>query len=136
MAGSYKGYAHNIESIEKMRNAATGRTHTDLVKSSRSDNRKGENNSFYGLNHKLDSLYLIRSAATKRVKLPVTSIKVEITDLETKTTVLHDSIRKAAHAINSDIKTILRREKLQMEKGINTFYRNKYIITFKRNAFK
>ena len=39
---------------------------------------------------------------------------------------------KAAIAINSDIKTILRREKDQKEKGINTPYKKQYIISVKR----
>ena len=36
-------------------------------------------------------------------------------------------------SINSDIKTILRREKTQKEKGINTPYRNRYLILIKRD---
>jgi hypothetical protein len=46
---------------------------------------------------------------------------------------VYSSIRKAAESINSDIKTILRREKIQTEKGINTPYRNKFLICIKRN---
>jgi hypothetical protein len=42
------------------------------------------------------------------------------------------SIRKAAKAIKSDIKPILRREKQQIEKGENTPYKNRYIIYIKR----
>ena len=41
--------------------------------------------------------------------------------------------RKAANSMNSNIKTILRREKLEKEKGLKTPYKNKYIITIKRN---
>jgi len=68
----------------------------------------------------------------KNKKSLVSKIKVEITDVETKITTVYVSIRKAAEAINSDIKTILRREKSQKNKGINTPYRNKYIISIKR----
>jgi len=60
-------------------------------------------------------------------------MKVEITDLETKVTTLFVSIRKAAIAIGSDIKSILPREKNQIEKGINTPYRGKYMIIIKRS---
>jgi hypothetical protein len=38
------------------------------------------------------------------------SLEVEITELETKITTVYFSIRKAAKAINSNIKTILHRE--------------------------
>jgi len=59
-------------------------------------------------------------------------INVEITDIETNITTKYDSIRSVAKAINSDTKTILRREKSQLEKGINTPYRGRYIIKIKR----
>ena len=69
----------------------------------------GENNPFYGKNHTLDTLKLLKIAAQSRTNPPVVGLEVEITDLETKTTSTHTSIRKAAESINSDIKTILRR---------------------------
>jgi len=136
IAGSSKGYTHTVESLEKMRDAALGKKHSDLTKKAMSDSRKGEKNPFYGKTHLLESLDLIKSAANKRVITPVTGIKVEITDLESKTTTFYDSIRKAAQFINSDIKTILRREKTQLEKGINTPYRKRYIITLDRSTLK
>ena len=77
----------------------------------------------------------MKSAALNRINLPISStrsLEVEITDLETKITTNYFSIRKAAKAINSDIKTILRRETQQIEKGINTPYKNRYIINIKR----
>jgi hypothetical protein len=63
----------------------------------------------------------------------ITRLEVEITDLETKITTVYKSIRNAAESINSDIKTLLRREKSQLEKGINTPYRKRYIIVIKRD---
>jgi hypothetical protein len=75
----------------------------------------------------------MRAAAGNRENLPVPGIEVEITDLQTKLTTTYDSIHKAANAIDSDIKTILRREKSQLEKGVNTPYRNRYIIVIKRS---
>lgn len=74
----------------------------------------------------------MKAAATNRDKLPVSGLEVEITDLETKITTIYKSIREAAKAIGSDIKTILRREKSQIEKGINTPYRKRYMILIKR----
>lgn len=132
VAGNSKGYKHKLESIDKMRNAALGRLHTDEVKLAMSESRKNENNPFYGKKHSLDSIALMKSAAALRKDLPVPGIEVEVTDLTTKITTIYDSIRKAASAIDSDIKTILRREKIQNEKGINMPYRNRYVITIKR----
>jgi group I intron endonuclease len=116
-----------------MRQASLGRKHTEEVKQNMSNARKSINNPFYGKTHTKKSLALMKAAALIRLKSPVKGIKVEITDLETKLTTVYDSIRKAALAINSDIKTILRREKSQIKKGINTPYKNKYIIVIIRN---
>ena len=58
---------------------------------------------------------------------------MEITDLISGNTEVFSSIRKAAKSINSDIKTILRREKLQILKGDETAYRNRYLISINRN---
>jgi len=63
----------------------------------------------------------------------VPGIKVEITNLETKITTVHESVCKAAKFIGSDIKTILRREKSQILKGINTPYKKIYMIVIKRD---
>ena len=134
IAGNSKGYKHTIESVEKMRQASLGRKHTEEVKQNMSNTRKSINNPFYGKTHTKKSLALMKAAALIRLKSPVKGIKVEITDLETKLTTVYDSIRKAALAINSDIKTILRREKSQIKKGINTPYKNKYIIVIIRNS--
>ena len=82
----------------------------------------------YGKTHSEKSLALLRVAAKNRKKLPVPGIEVEITDLESNITTTYESIRKAASAINSDIKSLSRYEKSQILKGINTPYRGRYII--------
>ena len=128
-----KGYKHTIESIEKMSKVAIGRKHSDEVRRLMSDNRKGKDNPFFGKKHKPETIVLFKEIAENREKFPVKGIEVEITNLDNKTTTIYSSIREAAKAIDSDIKTILRREKIQVEKGINTPYRNKYIITIKRD---
>ena len=133
VAASSKGYKHSEESIEKIRNAVLGRKHSEEVKQAMSESRKGENNSFYGKKHNEETLSIMRTAAANRIKTPVPGIEVEITDLETKLTTTYESIRKAAIAIGSDIKSISRREKSQLEKGINTPYRNRYMIVIKRS---
>nr|YP_009262018.1 hypothetical protein [Chrysoporthe austroafricana]AMX22093.1 hypothetical protein [Chrysoporthe austroafricana] len=99
-----------------------------------SESRKGINNNFYGKKHTAEALNSLVNAALNRSKLSKPGVEVEITDLDTKLTTSYESIRKAAKAINSDIKSLSRREKSQLEKGINTPYRGKYIIVFKRSS--
>lgn len=132
VAGNSKGYKHTYEAIEKMRSLSLGRTHTEEVKHLMSENRKGENNPFFGKKHNPETIKKLKEIAYNREHLPVSGLEVEITDLETKITTVYSSIRKAAISINSDIKTLLRREKSQIEKGINTPYRKRYIINIKR----
>lgn len=131
-AGNSKGYIHTLESIEKMKNLAKGRKHSKEVKEAMSLNRRGENNSFFNKKHSLDTLSLIRTAALNRKKASKPGIEVEIKDIETNSITVFSSIRKAAISINSDIKTILRREKLESDKRIKTPYKGKYIIIIKK----
>lgn len=126
IARNIKGYKHIINNIEKKRKLSIGRKQTGEVKQPMSESSKGENNPFYG-KHNTESL-----KAAKINQFPVPGLKVEITDLKTKSITLYESIRKAAEAIGSDIKTILRREKLQINKGLNTPYKKRYIIVIKR----
>jgi len=129
-----EGYRlHTAESIEKMCIAGLGRKHTEGVRLAMSESRKGKNNPFFGKTHSDQSLALIKAAANNRIKSAVPGLEVEITDLETKLTTTYESIRKAAVAIGSDIKSISRREKSQLEKGINTPYRNRYMIVIRRS---
>lgn len=50
---------------------------------------------------------LMRTARDNRLTQPVPGIQVEILDIDSNITTVYDSVRKAALAINSDIKTIL-----------------------------
>lgn len=132
-AGSTKGYKHTQESIEKMKMSAIGRKHSDKVKELMSITRKGENNSFYNKKHSSQTIETLKEIAKNRKHVPVKGLEVEITDLQTKITTIHSSIREAAKFLQSDIKIILRREASQVEKGTNTPYRNRYIININRN---
>jgi group I intron endonuclease len=132
VAGNSTGYIHTAESLEKIRQATLGRTHTKEVRQLMSCSRKGVNNAFYGKKHSEETIASLRLAAANRTKLPVQGVEVEITDLVTNLTTSYESIRKAAKAIDSDIKTLSRREKSQLENGINTPYRGRYVIIFKR----
>ena len=127
-AGSSKGYKHSAESVDKIRIATLGRTHTKEVKTCMSDNRIKEKNPFYGKKHSASTIEKLKNIASSRGYLPVSGFEVEITNLETKVTTVYSTIRKAASAIDTDIKTILRREKSQNEKAIHTPYRKKNIL--------
>lgn len=95
-----------------MRTLALGRKHNEEVKKLMSESRNGVNNNFYGKKHTVESIDLIRAAAypfgiMKRTKLSKPGcIEVEITDIEIKLTTIYESIRKAAIAINSYIKSL------------------------------
>jgi group I intron endonuclease len=119
--------------IYKSAGVYAGYKHSDEIRREMSESRRGVNNSFYGKKHTDEAKLAIRTAALNRDKYPVPGIIVDITDLETNITTSYDSIRKAAKDIGSDLKTILRREKSQLEKGINTPYRNRYIIVIHRS---
>jgi group I intron endonuclease len=129
MAGSSKGYKHIPESLEKIRTATLGRKHLEEVKQVMSESRMGKNNPFFGKTHSEESKNLMKAAALNRKGPHVAAIAVEVTDIETKITTVYDSIRKAADALNSDIKTILRREKNPTLKP----YRDRYIINILRD---
>jgi group I intron endonuclease len=119
-AGSSKGYKHLEENLEKMRSAALGRKHTEEIRREMSESRRGINNSFFGKTHTDETKSIISAERRNRLVPPVPGILVEILDIETDITTTFNSIRSAADSIGSDIKTILRREKSQLAKGINT----------------
>ena len=122
-----------MAAIEKMKILTTGRKYNDEVRYPMSKNRRGINNSFYNKNHTSQTIERFKAIASNRTYVPVKGLKVEITDLETKITRAHSSIREGAKHLNSDIKIILRREASLLEKGINKPYRNRYIININRN---
>lgn len=66
--------------------------------------------------------------ARNRKHFPVPGLQVQVTDLDTDITTTYNSIRAAAAALNSDIKTIWRREKNNITKP----YRKRYIINIIR----
>lgn len=68
---------------------------------------------------------------------PTTSIKVEVTDINTNITTIYESKKKAAKGIGVDEKTLRNYEKKikQMKLKIinNNLYKNKFIIKFFRD---
>jgi group I intron endonuclease len=116
IAGSRLGSKHSEESIAKM-----------------SESCRGENNNFFGKRHSEETINILKDIAANRSKPPVPGIEVEITDVKTNITTKYSSIRLAAKAINSEIKTILRREKSELQKDKKTPYRGRYLIVIKRS---
>jgi hypothetical protein len=83
----------------------------------------------------VDTQRLVRkySEGTGSKPKSVNKVAVEITDTETNTISTFESIRKAAKAINSDVKSLTRYEKYLSGCGKNpVLYRNKYSVVFKR----
>lgn len=72
----------------------------------------------------------MREIALARVKPPKPGIEVEVVDLLKNTTSIYPSIRKACKAMNTTIGSIHRRTNLQIAKGTQTPYRNRYLIIF------
>jgi group I intron endonuclease len=91
---------NKLKKNASLRNLALGRTHTEEVKRLMSENRKKENNPFFGKKHSPEAIEKFQKVAYNRKYLPVTGLDVEITDLDTKVTTVYTSIRKAAIYIN------------------------------------
>lgn len=119
--------------ICKFSGVYAGYKHPDEIRREMSESRRGINNAFFGKTHSEEAKSMISAARRNRLSPPVAGILVDILDIETNITTTFNSIRSAAASIGSDIKTILRREKSQLAKGINTPYRGRYIISIKRS---
>lgn len=125
-------YKHTVKNTKKNSKFSIIRKHTENIKHIESNFCKGESNYFYPKKYSKESLNLLNTVVKKIKKSPVSGLEVEIIDLKTNITTVFASIRKAAEAIGSDIKTILRREKSQIKKGLITPYRKRYLIIIKR----
>lgn len=130
-AGSSKGYKHTEESLSKIKNRIISKETKENMRQSAKERlyREGKKGPFENKKHTEESLALLRAIAQNRESHPVPGLKVQVTDLETDITTIYNSIRAAVAALNSDIKTILRREKNQITKP----YRGRYIIKILRN---
>lgn len=129
-ANNSLGYKHTPESIELIRQKEPplGRIHSEEVRKAMSESRKGENNSFFGKNHSAETKAKFKEIALNRTKLPRPGFSVEVLDLKTNQTVIYESIRDAAKALDTHLSTLHRREK----NGINKPFRNRYVITINR----
>lgn len=124
-----KGFKHSTESIELIRQKALGRKHSEEVRKAMSDNRKGENGSFFGKTHSEETKANLRYIALNRTNKPRPGIEVEVLDLKTNQTVIYDSIRDAVKGLNTHLSTLFRRE----QKDIKKPFRGRYVITIKRS---
>jgi hypothetical protein len=59
-------------------------------------------------------------------------IKVEVTDIRTQVTTTYTSIRKAAEALDTDLKALQYNEKIQIEKGITKLFKKYYQVNIIR----
>lgn len=75
-----------------------------------------------------DTKMKLSTIAKNRKHIPVPGLQVQVTDLDTDITTTYNSIRAAAAALNSNIKTIWRRE----QNNITKPYRKKDIINIIR----
>lgn len=78
IAANSKCYKNKPEDIEKIREKALGRKHSEEVRRKMSENRKGIKNNFYGKTHSEETKIKLREVSLKRTKLPKPGFKVEI----------------------------------------------------------
>uniref|UniRef100_A0A896YT25 GIY-YIG endonuclease n=1 Tax=Coniophora puteana TaxID=80637 RepID=A0A896YT25_9AGAM len=127
-AKNSKGYKHSPESIEKMRQKALGRKHSEEVRKAMSENRKGENSPLFGKTLSEETKAKMSETALNRTKLHRPGTFVEVLDLQTNHTVIYNSQRDAVKALGTHLSTLSRREK----SGITKPFRDRYVITIKR----
>ena len=59
-------------------------------------------------------------------------IKVEVTDLRTNEITVYNSLRQAAEALSTDLKSLRYNENVQKERGITVPFKKQYIVRIKR----
>lgn len=128
LATNSKGYKHKLESIEIMKKKALRRKHSEEVRNTMSENRKGEKNAFFGKTHSEETIKKFKAIAKNRIEFPKKGIEVEIIDLENNKIELFKSIRAAARFLNTNIYTLISREKRNTKRP----YKGKYKILIKR----
>lgn len=127
-AGNSQGYKQTPENILDISKKALGRKHSELVRLRMSQDRKGANNSFFGKDHSLETKEKLRLIALNREKSHKPGICVKVTDILNSHVTEYTSIREAAKALDTNISTLISREK---RKSIKPF-RNRYKIDILR----
>lgn len=133
LAKSSRGYKHSLESKDKIRTAKLGKLHSAETKQKMSESSKGINSTWFGKNLSAETKAKLSAIALRRTYSHKPGIVVKVVDIKTNITTLYSSIRSVALALNSNHSTLLRRDALQIQQGIHTPYRKRYLITIQRS---
>ncbi|CCO27482.1 GIY-YIG endonuclease (mitochondrion) [Rhizoctonia solani AG-1 IB] len=137
------GYKHTPESIEKIRESSSGRTHSLEARQLMSvaakarmteaaiEKMSGAGNPFYGKTHSEETKAKLSEAAKTWFKNNNTGFAVEVLDLENNTTTVYRSINEAARSINIYASSLSNWEK-KHSTGTKAPYKGRYIFTIKR----
>lgn len=112
LAANSLGFKHTKKTKNILSKLAKGRKLSLEVKQRMSENRKGNKDSFFGRKHTELTKSILREFARNRIKDPKTGFVVEVTDILTNTTKTYKSIREAAKSLNTNMITLISREKI------------------------
>jgi|SRR5690349_2929303 group I intron endonuclease len=120
VAGSTLGYKHTEETKAKFKNRKFAADHLEKLKAHLTELNRTERQ---------------RLAARERMlKInEAKGLKVEVTDLRTNETLIYNSLRKAAEALNTDYKSLRYNENKQKERGTIVPFKKYFIITINRD---
>jgi group I intron endonuclease len=133
VAGSFFGFKHSIESIEKMSEIARNRSEETIAKlraaalgktykhTEEAINKIRE--SMLGRKHTKETREKLSIIQSNRIKPPVKGLSIQIKDTLTGEISNYDSLRSAGKALNSSHSSI----KINLDNG--KLYRKRYIIT-------
>lgn len=129
VAGSLLGFNHTEETKAKLRLTITGRQRSEDIKSKISA-------SLLGHKHSEETIAKLKEQMTDLKRKELVKLKglgVTVLDLETNITTVYDSIRRAAEGIGCAQNSILRHEKLQLDKGYAKPFKDRYVIIIDRS---
>lgn len=120
VAGSTLGYKHSEETMAKFKNRKLAADHLEKLRAHLTELNRTERQ---------------RLAARERI-LKINEkkgLKVEVTDLRTNETLIYNSLRKTAEALNTDLKSLRYNENKQKERGTIVPFKKYFIITIHRD---
>jgi group I intron endonuclease len=127
-AGSRLGSEQSEETKARIRMALTGYKHSEITKSKMKAARLGTSTSD-------ETKAKLKEAMALKLNdfFKLQGLKITVLDLDTKITTEYDSIRRAAEGIGCDKSSLLRYEKLQLNKGYTKPFKDRYVIVINRN---